>query len=400
MRICLVTQEYPPETAKGGIGTQAYLKAHGLARRGHEVHVLSRSTDAQCHRYTTGAAAVTRIPGGGSSIYTDIADWVTYSGNVAMELAAAQRERPFDIIEFPEWAAEGYVHLLNRSEWNYSPVVIQLHGPLVMFAQHMGWPDTDTEFYRTGTHMEQTCLRLADGLYSSSDCSTACCAEHYGVDASRIPRLHAGVDVKLFTPQAVAKDARPTIVFIGKLVSNKGIKVLTEAAARLVGEFPDLRLSAIGRGSPEMLSDLKKIAAAHGANQLLDLVGFLPREELPERLSRAHIFAGPSQYEPGPGLVYLEAMACGLPVVACSGSGGAEVVTPGQTGCLVPPENQDALAAALRQLLANPTERAKLGEGARAYAASEADSEKCIQRIEQFYAEVIARAQTQRRIAN
>jgi glycosyltransferase involved in cell wall biosynthesis len=400
MRICLVTQEYPPETAKGGIGTQAFIKAHGFARLGHEAHVLSRSLDQQRHSTKTGEVSVTRIPGGGSTIFTDIADWLTYSSAVAMELSALQRERPFDIIEFAEWAAEGFVHLLNRGEWNYAPVVIQLHGPLVMFAQHMGWPATDTEFYRTGTYLEGTCLRFADGIYSSSHCSTECCGQHYGVNGEQIPRLHAGVDVKMFTPKDVAKDSRPTIVFVGKLVANKGIKVLVEAAARLVKEFPDLRLTAIGRSSKEMLAELHNIAAAHGANRLLDLVGFLPREELPERLSRAHVFAGPSQYEPGPGLVYLEAMACGLPVVACSGAGGAEVVIPGQTGCLVPPENPAALATALRELLANEPERARLGVEARAYAEREADSDKCIRRIEQFYRDVIRRSQTQRRISN
>ena len=58
-----------------------------------------------------------------------------------------------------------------------------------------------------------------------------------------------------------------------------------------------------------------------------------------------------ASYEGGPGLVYLEAMACGLPVIGCSGSGAAEVITPGVNGLLVPPHDRDALAGALRSLL-------------------------------------------------
>ena len=89
--------------------------------------------------------------------------------------------------------------------------------------------------------------------------------------------------------------------------------------------------------------------------------------ELPEHLSRAHVFAAPSLYEGGPGFVYLEAMACGLPVIACAGSGAAEVVFPGENGLLVPPGDVDALADALRQLLGDAIGRAEMGERARRY---------------------------------
>ena len=63
MRIALVSQEYPPHTAHGGIATQTHAKALGLAALGHQVHVVSHSTDAQHHRYFDGAVEVTRIPG-------------------------------------------------------------------------------------------------------------------------------------------------------------------------------------------------------------------------------------------------------------------------------------------------------------------------------------------------
>ena len=63
MRLALVSQEYPPETAYGGIGTQNYAKAHGLAARGHDVHVIAHSTDDQTHEFDDGPIRVTRIPG-------------------------------------------------------------------------------------------------------------------------------------------------------------------------------------------------------------------------------------------------------------------------------------------------------------------------------------------------
>src|ERR1043166_6960952 len=225
MRIALVAQEYPPETAKGGIGSQTYLKAHGLAALGHNVHVISRSLNGSTSSRMDGPVSVTRVPGVESRmpVYTETADWLTYSGQVAAAVAALHAQSPLDLVDFPEWGAEAYVHLLNRTEWNYVRTVIHLHGPLVMFGHKLGWPDMDSEFYRVGTAMEGTCLRLADAVFSSSHCSAEGCAREYGLNRQAIPVLHTGVDTKLFSPRATPKPERPTIVFAGKLVRNKGV---------------------------------------------------------------------------------------------------------------------------------------------------------------------------------
>ena len=286
MRIALVSQEYPPETAKGGIGSQTYAKAHGLAALGHEVRVLSRATGAERVERWDGPVRVTRGPGIESrlAVYTPSADWVTYSGEVAAALAGLHAETPFDLVDFPEWGAEGYVHLLNQSKWNRIPTVIQLHGPLVMLAHTLGWPELDSEFYRTGMHLEGTCLRLADAIFSSSRCSAEWCARHYGIRGAEIPVLHTGVDTELFRPSETPKAARPTILFVGKLELNKGVRQLVEAAIELAAEFSDLRLRLLGRGSDRMNQELQALVKARGVPGLLELAGFVPREELPAQL--------------------------------------------------------------------------------------------------------------------
>src|SRR6266508_3748256 len=85
MRLLFVSQEYPPETGYGGIGTQTYAKAHGLAKRGHHVHVLSHSLDHRQHRSRDGDVEVLRIPGVDSHLMlvTDEARWISYSVEVA-----------------------------------------------------------------------------------------------------------------------------------------------------------------------------------------------------------------------------------------------------------------------------------------------------------------------------
>jgi len=126
---------------------------------------------------------------------------------------------------------------------------------------------------------------------------------------------------------------------------------------------------------------------------VIELGGFVPREHLPEELSRAHVFAAPSVYEGGPGFVYLEAMACGLPVIACEGSGAAEVVRHGETGLLVPPRDTAALAAGLRGLLGEPTRLAGMGVRALEYVRREANAGHCVRQIQAFYTAVLTRRQ-------
>jgi glycosyltransferase involved in cell wall biosynthesis len=395
MRIALVSQEYPPETAKGGIGSQTFVKAHGLAALGHDVIVISQSTDGERRERCERDVRVIRIPGyyHRMDLHTEVAEWITYSSEVAAAIADIHARSPLDIVDFPEWGGEGYVHLLNRTERNHIPTVIQLHGPLVMFAHTLGWPAVDSEFYRVGTTIEGTCLRLADAVFSSSACSADWCARHYGLDRSRIPLLHTGVDTGLFRPRAVAKSRRPTVIFVGKIARNKGVGILLDACCSLAHEIPDLQVRMLGRGEPGPIDELRARSSSNGSAGLLDLAGFVARDELPDHLSRAHVFAAPSVYEGGPGFVYLEAMACGLPVIACEGSGAAEVVRPGENGLLVPPGDVASLIAALRRLLLNSEEREAMGANARNFVLESADSKQSLNRLESFYQTVVAGAE-------
>jgi glycosyltransferase involved in cell wall biosynthesis len=399
MRIAIIAQEYPPETAKGGIGAQALMKAQGLAARGHEVYVISRAIDGRRSERMDGPVHLIRIPGfeGRMPVYTEVADWLTYSAEVSVAIAALHAQQPLDLVEIPEWAAEGYVHFLNRTEWNYIPTVLHIHGPLAMFAHTMDWPPLASDFYRVGSEMEAFCLRAADAVYSSSAYSADWCVRHYGLDKSRIPVLHTGVDVDHFSPRPIPRDARPTVAFVGKMVRNKGVVRLTEAACRLAREIPGLRLLMMGRGEEPVLREMRALADAASCPDLLDLRGFVPREELPGHLSRCQVFAAPATFEGGPGFTCLEAMACGLPVIACAGNGVAEVVVPETNGLLIPPDDVGALCDALRRLLLNGNERERLGRNARDYVLAHADSRTCMDRLEAYYQSLVS-ARTKRDI--
>lgn len=392
MRIALTAQEYPPETAKGGIGAQAILKAHGLAERGHEVHVISRAPDGVRSERMDGRVHVIRVPGFEKrmAVYTEIADWITYSAEICAALDSLHDKHPLDLVEFPEWGAEGFVYLTNRNEWNHVPVAIHLHGPLVMFARTMGWPDMNSEFFRVGTAMEAACLRNADAIYSSSSYSADWCAKEYGLERDRIPVIHTGIDTALFRPHPVPRDPHPTIVYVGKMVRSKGVVDLVTAACRLSREIPSLRVRLVGRDEENVIREIRAMAEAASNPHLLDMPGFTAREKIPELLSRSHVFAAPSPFEGGPGLMYLEAMACGLPVIACENCGAAEVVRTGDNGLLIPPGDVESLVDALRHLLTNQAERERMGVNAKRYVAEHADSQTCVDRIDRFFRSVAA----------
>ena len=399
MRIALVSQAYPPETASGGISSQTYFKAHGLAELGHEVHVISHlGKIRQRPQYRDGLVNVRRIEGFDSLLcdQTEPVQWLTYSSAVAAELARLQQELPIDLIDFPEWACEGYVYLLNRRPWDRTAVAIHLHGPVVMFAHQIGWPAIDSTFYRVARHMEELTLQLADAVFSSSHCSAKWCADHYGLDPCTIPVLHTGVDTSLFRPHPAHRPARPTVLFVGQIAANKGVEVLLDACLAISSKIPNLRLRMLGRGEGPLVERLRKRAADAGKAELVELPGFVSREELPAEYARAHVLAAPSVYEGGPGFVYLEAMACGLPVIGCRGSGASEAIVGGETGLLIAPNDVRSTCDALLLLLGDEEIRARMARGAREHVMQTADSRDCVKRIEKFYTDTAARAVSSR----
>ena len=158
MNICLVSQEYPPETARGGIGTQTWNKARALARLGHVVHVLSCAAEPGPELQTKADAGVTvhrmQPPGFEFPVYDASAYWVGYTWSVLRQLHHLMQTTKFDVIDFAEYGAEGCAYQLDRTPWNWVPVVVQLYGPLAMFAgldmpassaltqQRLGWTPT------------------------------------------------------------------------------------------------------------------------------------------------------------------------------------------------------------------------------------------------------------------
>ncbi len=209
--------------------------------------------------------------------------------------------------------------------------------------------------------LRRICNPLVRHYIALSDELAAYLEQAVGVSSTRITRIINGVDSERFHPGADRSPLPPgfappgtwVIGAVGRLEKVKDHRNLLEAFIRLAETLPDarqrLRLVLIGEGSTRPM--LENLLNAAGLRELAWLPG--ARDDVPELLRAMDVFALPSQAE-GISNTILEAMACGLPVVATDVGGNAELVVEGETGRLVPANDPQALAAALRELLDNP----------------------------------------------
>src|SRR2546430_15306822 len=106
----------------------------------------------------------------------------------------------FDVIDFAEYGAEGFAYQLDRTPWSFAPVAIQLHGPLSMFAERIGWPEPGSDFERVGTFMEELSIQRADALMACSANIADFTADRHRVARRSIDGGHRGGDSSALPP--------------------------------------------------------------------------------------------------------------------------------------------------------------------------------------------------------
>jgi starch synthase len=195
----------------------------------------------------------------------------------------------------------------------------------------------------------------------------------------RVHVIRNGIDTDEYAPDvgtAVLEKhqidpGRPTVAYVGRVTRQKGLPVLLRAAEMLDPQI-QLVLCAGQADTPELGAEVTGLVAhlREGRSGVIWLNEMLPKQEIIQILSHATVFACPSLYEPL-GIVNLEAMACGTPVVGSNVGGIPEVVLDSQTGLLVPPGDHVLLAEALISLLGDPARAAAMGELGRQHVGAE-----------------------------
>lgn len=404
MNILFLTQEYPPETAMGGVGIYTYNLARELTRLGHMVHVVTSAPAGQpTYEYEHDGVRVHRIRRWKFEVpvlrrlWYNALPWTKhqweYLYGVAGALRRIVRQYRIDIIESTELWAEGLLYSFIRQ----APILVKLHTPLFLLRRFN--QVRTTLDWRIVDFTDKIWTRRADCLVAASRALAEIVGREYVLDANRIAVIPAAVDTQRFTPEGgeqeagsgrqearEERDAPPEhlnwVLFVGQLEPRKGIFTLADAMPHVLSEYSEARFVFLGRdrvidghSCREML--LAQMHA-HGVADRAVLLGDVPNEALPAYYRRAAVCVFPSMWE-NCAIACLEAMACGRPVIASHAGGFPEMIEDGVSGLLVPPGHAQALANAICRVLRHPLQAREWGIHARS-------------RVEQsFSQEVVAR---------
>jgi glycosyltransferase involved in cell wall biosynthesis len=203
----------------------------------------------------------------------------------------------------------------------------------------------------------------------------------------RLHVVHVGIPVDQFTPLPNSNGngrpaPDPTILYVGRLVPEKGQAVLLEAVARMRDEGRDVRVKLAGEG--ELRPHLEELCQEAGIDDRVTFLGPVSQERIRDLYAEAAIFCLPSFAEGVP-VVLMEAMAMGLPVVTTRIAGIPELVEDGVGGVVVAPGRADELAGRLAALLDDPERRSELGSGGRRKVLAEFDAEGSAARMHDLF---------------
>jgi glycosyltransferase involved in cell wall biosynthesis/phosphoheptose isomerase len=344
----------------GGQNVHVAALAQAVARRGAEVVVHTRRDDPDLpERVQMAPGVIVHHVDAGPPRPVPKDALLEYMPDFGAELVRAWSTTMPDVVHAHFWMS-GHAALLAAREVSV-PMVHTFHALGVVKRRYQGDKDTSPpERFR----IERDIVRRADEIVAT------CTDEVFellrlGASRHKLTVVPCGVDLDLFGPDGPC-ERRPAglrrLVCIGRMVERKGIGNVIEALA----ELPDTELVVAG-GPPqdELGADpearrLRGVAAACGVAERVDLRGRVERSELPALLRSADVVVCAPWYEPF-GIVPLEAMACGVPVVASAVGGMIDTVVDGVTGLHVSPRDPERLASALRPLLDDPSRRAALG---------------------------------------
>jgi glycosyltransferase involved in cell wall biosynthesis len=396
VRICLCSQEYPPGYV-GGIGTQTRVKARALLAAGHDVQVLTAGDGSGPLLMSRDDRGVPvhelDAPGREFDVFRTETYWVGYTWAALGALRTLGASEPFDVIDFPDYGAEGFAYLLDRPEDDPTAVVVHLHGSLAMFAERIGWPEPGDPLHRVGIFMEDVAIGAADGLLAASNSIAELTARRGEIPLEQIDVVHGAVDTDTFAP---APDGRPRraderLLFVGNVVANKGIWTVLDAFLRLAAVRPHLSLVMAGSADETIGKEVRARAEQRGLGDRVNMLGFVEHAELPELYRSCELLVVPSHYEGGLGMAYLEAMACEVPVIATAAGGAAEAVVDERTGVLLSSSDAEEAELAIARLLDDPALRARMGAAGRARVLEEFGMRSYGSRVAECYQQAIER---------
>lgn len=258
----------------------------------------------------------------------------------------------FDFIHVHNCLPEGKAVLLLKKEFQLDiPMAVQIHDLNVEKGAYIKSRIAKRIFSKCCFEIYKDydyCIGVSSTV---SDLIRSCLPP---IDQKKVLTAYNGYNPSIFHISSASKaaDSPIRILFVGNLIELKGIRCLIHAYCQCFPHFSvSTELWILGRGILE--KEMQKLVRDYHMEKHIFFKGYVLPEKVAEYMNQCHIFAMPSTFE-GFGCVYLEAMACGLPCIACTGQGIAEIIENDKTGCLIPPNDLNALKNCLLDLVNHP----------------------------------------------
>ncbi len=364
----------PGTRDSGGLNVYVRELSREMAKRGHTMDIFTRRTDPATPEVTRIDEGTRVIQVAAGPLDADKAAQRRYLETFRKgAMAFAERQGwgggpHYDLVHSHYWMS-GWVGQTLADCWS-APHVVMFH-TLAEAKNRHHMSEREPRYRIAG---ERVVARGADRIICGSESERETLIDEYNVSPTRLSVVPCGVDVERFRPLDAVESRLslgldpdvPVLLFIGRIEPLKGIDVLIRAASQLDGKF---QLLVVGGDEKDAMRthELHVLAEEMGVEGKVVFGDAVPHDELPRYYSAASICVVPSYYESF-GLVALEAMACGVPVIASRVGGLKETVQDGRTGYLIPWRCPEPFAERLDLLLTNEPLRRSLGEEAREVA--------------------------------
>lgn len=282
-----------------------------------------------------------------------------------------------------------------------TPNVATVHGTLALLkevATKVSASFSELEWSEKQVRLFYPALRTLELLYAKrvsqfiavSDVTKQRIIKDLGVEPERIHTIFNGVDTKLFCvpseSEAEKRYSMPTVVYMGRMMAKKGIHVLIKAMPRILDKKPDTRFLFVGGGQLLFYREMvRKMGIPEENYSFVGHVGYYERAKI---LREASIFVNPSFFELC-SLSILEAMSCGVSVVASNVGGNPEMIEKGKNGLLVPPNDHVTLARCIISLFEDENLNKMIGREARKTVEELFSSERCAEETCNVYKKIV-----------
>jgi glycogen(starch) synthase len=376
--VLMLSWEYPPDHV-GGLGRHVASISRALHERGVHVTVLTRRGAGRPEIWDDGGVRV--ISAKAYDLHPpDFPTWAAeFNVSLLEEVLRMLSPDEFDIIHAHDWIV-AYASRALKHAWNL-PLVATIHATECGRQKGLHNP--------VQAHISETEWWLcyeAWRVIACSDYMRREICQTFSVPDDKVRVIPNGISPSWFeverNPQ---KD--PLVLYVGRLVPEKGAHVLVEAMSDIALEFPSVKLVVAGSGPME--GDLRRRIWESGLGRVVDLPGHLGDEALKDLYARAWVACFPSSYEPF-GIVALEAMATGVPCVVGDAGGLQEIIDHGVTGMKVIPDDPVSLGETIKVLLRDTGLRLRLASRAKAVAKRNYSWDDIARSSEKVYEEVRA----------